>query len=106
MFADNLSPTQTKAQYNKEYRAKRKERKHELIELYRSVQAKLQSFIIGFTCRRLLRSGEVKNLPHEYAFILKACEEFIDNPQRFPSLFACGGEGINNVQCRTLIAKV
>ena len=104
------SPALTKPEYDKAYRAKRKFRKHELIELFQEViaiqQETNQKFKIGFSCRRLLRSGEVVKLPHEYAFILKACQEFIDNPQRFPTLFAWGGDAVNNIQCRTLIAKV
>ncbi|POC48370.1 hypothetical protein CRN32_20810, partial [Vibrio vulnificus] len=90
--------------------------KQALIELHHDVlspKSKLDeleldqdSYHIGFTARRLLRSGEVVQLPHEYAFILKACQEFIHNPQRFPALFAWGGTAINNIQCRTLIAKV
>lgn len=99
-----------KAEYDKAYRAKRKARKVELIDLYREVVERKQesdpNFTIGFTKRRLLRSGEVVNLPREYAYILKGCEEFISNPQRFSGLFAWGGAAINNIQCRTLIAKV
>ena len=110
MLTANPSPTPTKAEYDKAYRAKRKARKHELIELHQEViaaqQEQMPNFTIGFSCRRLLRSGEVVNLPHEYAFILKGCQEFIDNPQRFPALFAWGGAAVNNIQCRTLIAKV
>ncbi|EGU42462.1 hypothetical protein [Vibrio scophthalmi] len=109
MLADNAAPTLTKPEYDKAYRAKRKARKHELIELFQETitvqQETNQNFTIGFSCRRLLRSGEVVNLPHEYAFILKACQEFIDNPQRFPALFAWGGAAVNNIQCRTLISK-
>mgnify|MGYP000527765018 FL=1 len=109
MLVDNTSPTLTKPEYDKAYRAKRKARKHELIEFFQETitvqQETNQNFTIGFSCRRLLRSGEVVNLPHEYAFILKACQEFIDNPQRFPALFAWGGAAVNNIQCRTLISK-
>lgn len=104
------SPIIAKAQYDKEYRAKRKSRKHELIVLHHEVVSREQehnpNFSFGFSKRRLLRSGEWVDLPHEYAFILKGCEEFITNPQRFPGLFAWGGAAINNIQCRTLIAKV
>lgn len=104
------SPTVAKAQYDKEYRAKRKSRKHELIALHHEVVSREQehnpNFSFGFSKRRLLRSGEWVDLPHEYAFILKGCEEFITNPQRFPGLFAWGGAAVNNIQCRTLIAKV
>ncbi|GBK99887.1 hypothetical protein VH1709_contig00039-0043 [Vibrio harveyi] len=116
MLADNLSANFVKSQYDKAYRLMRKERKQALIELHHDVlspKSKLDeleldqdSYHIGFTARRLLRSGEVVQLPHEYAFILKACQEFIHNPQRFPALFAWGGTAINNIQCRTLIAKV
>ncbi|WP_150137763.1 hypothetical protein [Candidatus Enterovibrio escicola] len=109
-LANNNPPTLTKPEYDKAYRAKRKARKHVLIALFQEAIA-LQhetnkNFTIGFSCRRLLRSGEVVKLPHEYAFILKACQEFIDNPQRFPALFAWGGAAVNNIQCRTLISKV
>ena len=109
MLENKASPSLTKPEYDKAYRAKRKARKHELIELFQETitvqQETNQNFTIGFSCRRLLRSGEVVNLPHEYAFILKACQEFIDNPQRFPALFAWGGAAVNNIQCRTLISK-
>lgn len=91
------------------FRAKRKARKFELIELHHAVVSQKQeedpNFKIGFACRRLLRSGECVDLPHEFAFILKGCEEFIENPQRFPSLFAWGGAAVNNIQCRRLISK-
>nr|AEY78128.1 hypothetical protein [Aliivibrio fischeri] len=53
-----------------------------------------------------MRSGKWETLPPEYARILKSCEEFIDNPNRFPALNAWGGEGVNNIQCRRLIANV
>ncbi|EJB8449500.1 hypothetical protein [Vibrio parahaemolyticus] len=110
LTANTPSPTVAKAQYDKEYRAKRKSRKHELIALHHEVVSREQennpNFSFGFSKRRLLRSGEWVDLPHEYAFILKGCEEFITNPQRFPGLFAWGGAAINNIQCRTLIAKV
>ena len=106
----HLTTVAAKAQYDKEYRAKRKARKRELIELHLSVVAREQetnpNFVFGFSKRRLLRSGEWVELPHEYAVILKGCEEFITNPQRFPALFAWGGAAVNNIQCRTLIAKV
>ncbi|HAS6087888.1 TPA: hypothetical protein I7120_22665 [Vibrio vulnificus] len=110
MVSTKLPPTLAKSQYDKEYRAKRKARKQALVEFHHAALADKReqepNFQIGFTARRLLRSGEVVNLPHEYAFILKGCEEFIDNPQRFSSLFSWGGEAINNISCRTLIAKV
>ncbi|MDN3683197.1 hypothetical protein QWZ04_23095 [Vibrio tapetis subsp. quintayensis] len=110
MFADNNASNLTKPEYDKAYRAKRKARKHELIALCHSVVAQKQEespdFTIGFRCYRLLRSGEIVKLPPEYAVILKSCQDFITNPQRFASLFAWGGAAIHNVQCRTLIAKV
>ncbi|MEZ8862564.1 hypothetical protein [Vibrio sp. 10N.247.311.51] len=109
MQLSEQNPPLTKSQYDKEYRAKRKARKHELIALHHDIVNREQetnsNFCFGFSKRRLLRSGEWVDLPHEYAFILKGCEEFIDNPQRFPGLFAWGGAAINNIQCRTLIAK-
>ncbi|MBP3155210.1 hypothetical protein IZT73_06615 [Aliivibrio fischeri] len=110
--SDLLSKLHIKKQYDAEYRAKRKNRKHELIELHRSVVAdenkkKPKSpFKFDFRSRRLLRSGKWETLPPEYARILKSCEEFIDNPNRFPALNAWGGEGVNNIQCRRLIANV
>ena len=100
----------TRSEYDKAYRAKRKARKHELIALYQNTLSALREqtpdFTIGFRCRRLLRSGEVVNLPHEYAYFFKACDEFITNPQRFPELYAWGGDAINNILCRTRIARV
>ncbi|MGF1868351.1 hypothetical protein [Photobacterium indicum] len=107
--------TPNKGEYDAEYRAKRKLRKQTLIELHHDVverenqklqaQEKTANFTIGFRARRLLRNGEVETLPQEFARILKGCEEFIDNPNRFPSLHAwC--DATNNVQSRRLIAKV
>ncbi|MEZ9073596.1 hypothetical protein AB4086_19610 [Vibrio splendidus] len=105
-------PPFDKSSYDAQYRCKRKARKLDLIELYQRVVEEENArnpktpFEIGFKSRRLLRSGKVETLPPEYARILKGCEEFITNPNRFPSLNAWGGEAVNNVQCRTLIAKV
>ncbi|MEZ8775870.1 hypothetical protein, partial [Vibrio sp. 10N.247.310.17] len=105
-------PPFDKSSYDAQYRCKRKARKLDLIELYQRVIEEENArnpktpFEIGFKSRRLLRSGKVETLPPEYARILKGCEEFITNPNRFPSLNAWGGEAVNNVQCRTLIAKV
>ncbi|MDP2592872.1 hypothetical protein Q8W41_25710 [Vibrio splendidus] len=105
-------PPFDKSNYDAQYRCKRKARKLDLIELYQRVVEEENArnpktpFEIGFKSRRLLRSGKVETLPPEYARILKGCEEFITNPNRFPSLNAWGGEAVNNVQCRTLIAKV
>lgn len=107
--------TSTKAEYDAEYRAKRKLRKQALIELHHEVVerenqrlealGKPTNFMIGFRARRLLRNGEVEILPQEFARILKGCEEFIENPKRFPALHAwC--DATNNIQSRTLIAKV
>ncbi|MHA2743286.1 hypothetical protein [Vibrio harveyi] len=94
------------------YRARRKARKLELVELHKAVvtaendKKPKTEFKIGFRARRLRRDGKVENLPQEFARILKGCEEFIENPKRFPGLFAWGGDGVNNIQCRRLIAKV
>ena len=105
----NYDKAKRKAETEAAFRAKRKIRKHELIELHHTVvsqkQEKDPSFKIGFTCHRLTRDGECVKLPHEFAFILKGCEEFIDNPQRFYSLFVWGGAAVNNIQCRRLISK-
>lgn len=101
-----------KAETEAKHRAKRKSRKHRWIDLHQSViteknAGKVEStFDIGFKARRLRRDGKVEILPQEFARILKACEEFIDNPKRFPALFAWGGEGIRNIQCRRNIARV
>lgn len=109
---DSPPPPLDKSSYDAQYRRKRKDRKLDLIELYQRVVEEENArnpktpFEIGFKSRRLLRSGKVETLPPEYARILKGCEEFITNPNRFPSLNAWGGEAVNNVQCRTLIAKV
>jgi hypothetical protein len=94
------------------YRARRKARKHELIELHKAVVAAENAkkpkttFLIAFRSRRLRRDGIVETLPQEFARILKACEELITNKKRFPALYAWGGDGVNNIQCRTNIARV
>ncbi|EJA7355950.1 hypothetical protein MWW35_004073 [Vibrio parahaemolyticus] len=45
-------------------------------------------------------------MPQEFARILKACEELITNKKRFAALYAWGGDGVNNIQCRANIARV
>ncbi len=97
MFETNLpSSLHAKKIYDAEYRAKRKNRKHELIELHRTVVAdenkkKPKSpFKFDFRSRRLLRSGKWETLPPEYARILKSCEEFIDNAKPFPGTECLG----------------
>ncbi|OCH34620.1 hypothetical protein [Aliivibrio fischeri] len=110
--SDLQSTLQTKKEYDADYRAKRKARKQELIALHHSVvdaendKKPKTPFKFDFRSRRLLRSGKWETLPPEYARILKSCEEFIDNPNRFPALNAWGGEGVNNIQCRRLVANV
>ncbi|MFB9214246.1 hypothetical protein [Vibrio sinaloensis] len=93
-----------------QYRADRKERKHDLVELHHTVvtsERKISpSFEIGFKARRLFPNGEWVYLPEEFGRILKALEEFVDNPNRFPALSAWAGVAVNNIQCRRLIAKV
>ncbi len=109
--SSTLKATQ-KAQTEARYRARRKARKLELVELHRAAVAAENAkkpkteFKIAFRSRRLRRDGKVETLPQEFARILKACEEFIDNPKRFPALFAWGGDAVNNIQCRTLVARV
>ncbi|MGF1806394.1 hypothetical protein L4C31_14185 [Aliivibrio sifiae] len=111
-ISDLQSILQAKKEYDAEYRAKRKVRKQELISLHHSVVKEENDkkpktpFKFDFRSRRLLRSGKWETLPPEYARILKSCEEFIDNPNRFPALNAWGGEGVNNIQCRRLVASV
>nr|AKN39094.1 hypothetical protein [Vibrio genomosp. F6] len=108
----NNSSLAEKATYDAQYRAKRKASKLELIELHQAVvhdensKSPKTPFEFGFRSRRLFRNGQWQTLPPEYARILKACEELIEHPNRFPALNAWGGEAVNNIQCRTLIAKV
>jgi hypothetical protein len=101
-----------KADTESRYRARRKARKLELVDLHKTIVAEKNAdkpkatFEIGFKARRLRRDGKVETLPQEFARILKGCEELISNKKRFSSLFAWGGEGVNNIQCRTNVAKV
>lgn len=103
---------QQKAARESAYRARRKLLQKRYVDLHDEVVSTHNQrdpktrFEIAFKARRLRRDGKVENLPQEFARILKACEEFITNPKRFPSLFAWGGDGINNIQCRRLIARV
>lgn len=113
MLSDqSLDKAKQKSETEARYRARRKARKLELVELHKTVIVAINedkpktSFDIGFKARRLRRDGKVETLPQEFARILKACEEFIENPKRFPALFAWGGDAVRNIQCRTLIAKV
>ncbi|ABU75071.1 hypothetical protein [Vibrio campbellii] len=101
------------------YRANRKARVRECIEIHHDavaaekarLKAKGKAFTnleIGFTKRRVLRdkkNPKVINLPLEFATILKGCEEFIDNPSRFPALDIWVSE-MRNRQARELVAKV
>lgn len=52
------------------------------------------------------KTGGVSRMPTEFAFILKACEEFIDNKHRFPSLYQLGGDALNKKNVRIQMAKV
>lgn len=101
-----------KSEREAQYRAERKARKLQLIELHHSVcNAENEgnsegTFEFGFKARRLLRNGKWVTLPQEFGRILAACKEFIDHPNRFPSLNAWAGEAVNNIQCRRLVARV
>ncbi|EHK2924625.1 hypothetical protein J7Y46_004508, partial [Vibrio parahaemolyticus] len=107
-----LTQAQQKAATEAAYRARRKARKLELVELHKAVVAAENAkkpktpFLIAFRSRRLRRDGVVETLPQEFARILKACEELITNKKRFAALYAWGGDGVNNIQCRTNIARV
>lgn len=107
-----LSKAKRKAETEAAFRAKRKARKHELIAIHNAAVDEANAgkpkatFEIGFKARRVRRDGKVENLPPEFSRILKACEELIDNKKRFPSLYAWGGDGINNIQCRTVLSRV
>ncbi|EGQ8399462.1 hypothetical protein ACV970_004609 [Vibrio parahaemolyticus] len=109
---NTLTPAQQKAATEAAYRARRKARKFELVELHKAAVAAENAkkpktpFVIAFRSRRLRRDGVIETLPQEFARILKACEELITNKKRFPALYAWGGDGVNNIQCRTNIARV
>ncbi len=116
-----LNRKQQKAETESIYRARRKLKKQQYVDLHQaSVAAEKErlakkhkdkpeiakKFQIGFSARRMNRDGSISHLPPEFAKILSGCQEFISNPKRFPALYAWGGAGINNVQCRRLIARV
>lgn len=107
-----LSKAEQKAATEAAYRARRKARKLELVDIHKAAIASANAkkpkstFKIDFRARRLRRDGKVENLPQEFARILKACEELIANKRRFSALYAWGGAGVNNIQCRTNIARV
>ncbi|ANC00471.1 hypothetical protein [Vibrio parahaemolyticus] len=109
---NTLTPAQQKAATEAAYRARRKARKFELVALHKAAVAAENAkkpktpFVIAFRSRRLRRDGVIETLPQEFARILKACEELITNKKRFPALYAWGGDGVNNIQCRTNIARV
>ncbi|HBC3568529.1 TPA: hypothetical protein KD091_004641 [Vibrio parahaemolyticus] len=109
---NTLTPAQQKAATEAAYRARRKARKFELVALHKAAVAAENAkkpktpFVIAFRSRRLRRDGVVETLPQEFARILKACEELITNKKRFPALYAWGGDGVNNIQCRINIARV
>ncbi|GAB6264291.1 hypothetical protein [Photobacterium sp. R1] len=102
----------TKSEREASFRAKRKLRKQALIKMHHEIclleneRERKTKFEFGFKARRLLQNGEWVTLPQEFGRILAACQEFIEHPNRFPSLYAWGGEAINNVQCRILVARV
>ncbi len=101
------------------YRAARQARVRECIDIHHAAieaeKARLKAegkpnsnYQIGFTKRRVLRDKEnprAVNLPTEFAMILKACEEFIDNPRRFHALYTWVPE-MRNRQARELVARV
>ncbi|HGS4746589.1 TPA: hypothetical protein ACMDSL_004032 [Vibrio parahaemolyticus] len=109
---NTLTPAQQKAATEAAYRARRKARKFELVALHKAAIAAENAkkpktpFVIAFRSRRLRRDGVIETLPQEFARILKACEELITNKKRFPALYAWGGDGVNNIQCRINIARV
>ncbi len=98
------------------YRAARQARVRECIEIHNTAVEAKKAYLedigkpnpdyrIGFTKRRVLRDTSVVSLPTEFAMILKACEEFIDNPKRFEALYTWVPE-MRNRQARELLARV
>lgn len=91
------------------YRRSRREKRKELLDVYKEVisGSKLKDSGLGFQCFRIDEiTKEVYRLPTEFAYLFKACEEFIDNPHRFPSLLAYGGHGITRRDIREKVARV
>lgn len=62
---------------------------------------------IGFRAWRMnAKDGTFTKMPTEFAFILKACEELIDNKRRFPSLYQADCVAMNYRNVRIQMAKV
>lgn len=99
-------------EYFKRYRAKRKDKRDELLKMRREwisqchVKTIRETGHIGFKAYRLTEKGELKEMPREYSFILKACEEFIDNPRRFPQLMTSCSFAVNREDTRINLAKI
>lgn len=93
------------------YRRDRREKRKGLLDVVYpdaiSNAKQLKKSCIGFQCFRIDEiTKEVYRLPTEFSFLFKACEEFIDNPHRFPSLLAYGGQGLNRRDIREKVARV
>jgi len=122
----NESRYKARAAYFSKYRKDRRAEKQSTLEFYeenieryeasnqsdkKKKRASLATFDssrypIGFNPVIMNRkTGGVSRMPTEFAFILKACEELIDNKRRFPSLYQRGGEAMNKRNVRVQMAK-
>ncbi|AHJ02685.1 hypothetical protein D5E87_21795 [Vibrio parahaemolyticus] len=123
----NESRYKARAAYFSKYRKDRRAEKQSTLEFYeenieryeasnqsdkKKKRASLATFDssrypIGFNPVIMNRkTGGVSRMPTEFAFILKACEELIDNKRRFPSLYQRGGEAMNKRNVRVQMAKL
>lgn len=98
---------EAKAKASKEHRIRQNERVEQCVALYESCVKKSSDFSIGFQAKRLLRNGDVVNMPPHYRFIFKTAEEFIDDPTRIPALSdSTKVSGMNNRSARECLAQV
>jgi hypothetical protein len=104
-FTDQKNPC--RKDFYREYRAVRRKSRLKMLDVRaKAIKASKDLKEIGFLARRCTEKGKIYKLPKEFAFILKACEEFIHNPNRFPSLNAFGGFGMKRKDARTNVARV
>ncbi|MDC5870213.1 hypothetical protein OPW39_15505 [Vibrio europaeus] len=61
---------------------------------------------VGFSNKRIKRNGDLVDMPPEFAIVLKSCEEFIENKDRFPGLRDFGGFAMNRKDSRRRTAEV
>ncbi|MFW7525592.1 hypothetical protein ACODM8_15855 [Vibrio ostreicida] len=99
---DTVTQYDSRKDYFANYRKKKRGFKFKHLETYQTYAVGEDKRKLGFKASIMTRKGDIKRLPPYFNFLLSACEEFIDNRNRFPSLRFCSAMNREDSRRRTM----